>query len=269
MCLKSKKVTSPDTSVQEAEAARQRLIEEARYNDRIAAEQARYNTQRGDEERRYQGQLAAQLAEAERQRQGRMAEQARQDEAARALEGRREQERQEQLAQVQARATASRNYADGRQKLITDAESSIKGAYAGFDDAFYQDFAKAFVQQNAPELERQASAKGRQTKFAAARKGNLASTATARAFGDLTREKGAAQAQLAQQGQNTANGFRDSVETQKRDALSTLWSAGGVGAASLPDGMTDANTALGGIGAQLNSLTATARNNAATMRVPF
>jgi hypothetical protein len=268
MCLNKKKVSTPDTSVQEAEAARQRAIEEQRARERAAAEQGRYDQQRADDERRYQAQLQAQQAEAERQRQMMQAEIERQTAEQRRIEALRESERQQIVRQQQERAEQTRQYTTGRQVLIEQAESDINAAYSGFDDGYFQDFAQSFVQQHAPELARQVQAKARGTTMDAARRGAVNSSATARQFGDLNREKVKAETQLAGEGQNAAQGFRTAIDGQKRDALTSIWSAGAVGAENLPDGVNDANAALGGIGAQLGSLTATARNRAATVKAP-
>lgn len=268
MCLSKKKVSTPDTSVQDAEARRQRELEEQRYRERLAAEQARWDAERAADERRYAEQRAAQEAEAERQRAMMQAEIDRQIAAELAAEARREQERQEVLAQQQERAAQSRAYTDGRQALITEAEGAINAAYSGFDDAYFQDFARSMIQTQAPELERQATAKGRELTMGAARRGNLKSSAAARQFGDLSREKAAAQAQLAGQASDAASSFRSNIDAQRRDALTSIWSAGAVGSENLPDGVSDANTALGGIGAQLGALTQTARNRAASVTRP-
>lgn len=268
MCLNRRSVSAPNVSVQENEAARQRDIEEARARDRATAEQSRYDQQRADDERRYQGQLEAQRLEAERQRQMMQDEIARQTAETQRVEAMREAERQQILRQQQERAEQSRQYTTGRQVLIEQAQGQIADAYSGFDDGFFQDFARSFVQQHAPELARQVQAKARGTTMDAARRGAVNSSATARQFGDLNREKVRAETQLAGEGQNAAQGFRTSVDAQRRDALNSIWSAGAVGAENLPDGVNDANAALGGIGAQLGGLTATARNRAARVQTP-
>lgn len=270
MCIfRSKKVSTPDTSRQEEEARRQRELEEARWREQMEAEQRRWEADRADAERRYQEQLAQQLGEAERQRQAQEAEIARQIAAEQRAEALRQQEREETLAQQQQRAQQSREYSEGRQALITKAESDINAAYAGFDDDFFNTFAQQFTAQHMPELERQAADKSRATTMAAARKGNLKSSASARQFGELAQEKSAAQAQLAGQGADAAQQFRSNIDGQRRDALSAIWSAGGVGSEVLPDGVTDVAGALGGIGAQLGSLTQTARNRAGSINNSF
>lgn len=261
-------VSSPNTSKQDAEAARQRAIEEQRYNDRIASERAMWDQQRADSERRYQGQLDQQNAESQRQYDLLMGEVERQRQAQMAAEAQAEAERQAVMRQSQERAARTTQYAAGRQALVDKSTADIEGAYSGFNDQYFNDFAKSFSDYYAPQIQRDYENKAKSEAYQRADRGTLRSTEAARSFGDLLREKTSNEATVARQGQDQANALRDSILGQKRDALSTLFAAGGVGAPDLPDGVTDVNSALGGLGAQLGALTQTMKNRAASISSP-
>jgi hypothetical protein len=266
MCKPS--IKSPDTSRQDAEAARQRAIEEQRYNERLLSERSMWDQQRADSERRYQGQLDQQTAESERQYSLLMGEVERQRQAQMAAEAQAEVERQAVMQQAQERAARTTQYAAGRQALVDKSTADIEGAYAGFNDQYFGDFAKSFTDYYAPQIQRDYEGKTKTEAYQRADRGTLRSTEAARSFGDLLREKTTNEATVARQGQDQANALRDSILGQKRDALSTLFATGGVGAASLPDGVTDVNSALGGLGAQLGALTQTMKNRAASISSP-
>ncbi len=274
-----KKTSQPNTALLEAEARRQAEAEAARYRELLEQQRQIAEQQRADAERRYQEQLAAQLAEAERQRTfereqiERQAttqrdESARQEALQRELEATRQRERAETMAQQTARATAARDYATGRQRLMDDGRKKVDEAFAGFDDGYFQDFAKAFVGQYKPQAERGYEKARKQTTFALGDKGNLRSSAGAREFGDLRLELADNESKIAGAASDAAQSFRGDVERQRSDALGLVFSAGGVGSETLPDGVTDIGGMLEGLGSQIGGLTTTAQRRAQAIRAP-
>lgn len=274
-----KKTRQPDTSLQEAEARRQAEIEATRQQALLEEQRRLQEQTRADNERRYAEQLRQQQEENERQRThqtslverqlaAQAAEVARQEAGQRAQEGKRDLERQETLAQTQQAATRAREYATGRQGLIDQSREGIESAYAKFDDKFFGDFAQSFIDQNKPALERGYQGERRATKLGFADTGNLRSTAAARSFGDLKTQLTTNQGKLANAGYDAAENYRDDIERQKSDALSLVMSGGGVGAETLPDGVTDVGGSLNNLGSRLGSLTTTQANRARTIRAP-
>lgn len=272
------KTSTPDTSAQEAEAARQAAAEQARLQALLEQQQKMWEQQRADDQKRYDAQVAAQQAEAERQRAAAadlvnrqiaaQQDQAQRQEAQqRAVEAQRESERAAAAQQAQDRATRVRSYSDGRQALIDKARGDITQAYSGFDQNFFDTFKQAFVDQYKPELERNAGQARRETTFGYGDTHNLRSSAAARSFGDVTQQLHANEGKLANSASDAAQSYRNDIEGQKSNALDLVFSAGGVGAGDLPDG-TDVGTALGGLGSQLGSITQSAARRAQTYNRP-
>lgn len=274
-----KKTSQPNTAAAEAEARRQAELEAQRYRDQLVLIQAEQERQRAEAEKRYAEQQAAQQAENERQRRfqedlvnrqiaAREAESARQEAMQREVEARREAERQETMAAQTAKATRAREYADGRQKLMDKGRAEIDAAYSGFDDKFFGDFASQFRDQFLPQVNRgyREARRGATAEFAD--RNNLRSSAAARAFGDLGRARGENEGKVAGAASDAAQTFRNDIDRQRSDALSLVYSAGGVGSEDLPDGVTDVGGALESLGQRLGSLTTTAKNRAQAVRAP-
>lgn len=277
--FKGKNTTVPDTSIQEAEARRQAEAETLRQQQLLEQQRQIAAEQRADAERRYQEQQAATAAENERQRKlqedlvnrqikQRQDELDRQEAGQRDIEAKRETERRETLAQQAKRAEESRTYATGRQELVDNARGAIDSAYAGFDDDYFNKFAQEFVDYYKPKAVKAYEGERRDTTFAYGDAGNIRSSAAARSFGDLKEQLTENEGKIANSATDEANSFRNDIEAQKSSALNTLFSSGAVGAADLPDGVTDVNGALGGIGSQLGALTQSQTNRAQTIRAP-
>jgi hypothetical protein len=175
--------------------------------------------------------------------------------------------RAEATARAEAKAAAARQYAEGRNALIEKSRTAINDAYSGFDDNYFNGFANDFVNYYKPKLATEADNANRTATFSYANTGGLRSSAAARSFGDLTRQKAEKEGQVANAGIDAAGEFRNDLDTQKSDALSLLFSSGAVGADSLPDG-GDAGAALAGIGSQLGALTQTQVNKAKNIKTP-
>lgn len=270
---------SPNTTRQEQEAQRQAAAELERYRALLEQQTKLAEQQRADEERRYQEQVAAQQAEAERQRafqteqqnrliQAQRDEATRQETLQRELEATRQGERNATMAQQQARADAARQYVEGRMALMDKGRKDVEQAFSGFDDAYFDAFAKSFVGQFKPQLERAYDKSRKDTTFGFSDTGNLRSSAAGRAFGDLRLDLVKKEGELAGAASDASTSFRNDIENQKSDALSLINSAGGVGADNLPDGVTDIGGMLEGLGAQIGSISQSAQRRAQTIRAP-
>jgi hypothetical protein len=252
---------------QTQELIREADLEAQRAQEAAARQQVQWEQQRASDEQRYQQQLTAQQAEAERQRQAQdsynqqmLAGQQSQLQA-------QQQAAAEELARQQAKAEQARKYAEGRNTLIDKARGDINAAYSGFDDNYFHQFAQDFVNYYKPQLGREADQSQKQATYSYADSGNLRSTAAAKSFGDLNRQRAEKEGEIANSAIDNANSFRGDIDQQKSDALSLLFSSGAVGADSLPDG-SDAGSALAGIGSQLGALTTTQANKAKNIKAP-
>jgi hypothetical protein len=266
MCS-STKVYTPDTSQQTAEAQRENTLEDQRYQDLLAQQTTMFNQQRADDQARYDSQFSAQQTEAQRQRDLLQAEIDRQNTANATAAAQAEQERQASLAQATAHAQQVRQYVTGRQGLIDSSTQAVNDAYSGFNDQYFNDFAKSFVDYYKPQIEQDYGKQSKDLTYSYANAGNNRSSAAARAFGDLDKARTKEEAGVASSASDAANSLRDSINGQRGDALSLVLNSGAVGAANLPDGMS-ASDALGGIGSQLGALTQTARNRAQNLNRP-
>jgi hypothetical protein len=265
MCSKT---SSPNTSPQDAEAARQRAAEQARAEERLRIEQEMANTQRADQERRYQEQLAAGQAEAERQRQILTGEIERRAELERGAAAQQQAERDAERAQTAERARQAREFATQRQTKMDEAKAGVDSAYAGFDDTYFQKFAQDFTSHYAPQIQREYADQRGQTTNSFADAGTLRSSMSADAFGDLTRGRGEKEAQVASAAQDRAQAFEDDILGQKNDALTAINSAGSAASPLLPDGSFDVASSLGGLNSQLGQITTTAQNRAQRVNTP-
>lgn len=262
------KVSQPDTSAQEAEARRQREIEDARAAALAEAERQRYEQQRADDLARWQQQQDAQKAEADRQYNLLMDQFGRQAAAQKEQFEWQKAERAAEIAAAEKRAADSRAYVTGRNELIDKSKADIDAAYAGFDDTYFQKFAQDFVSTYRPEANRAYKDATDKATFAFADSGNLRSSATAKAFGDLARQDQQNRGKIANGAIDASQSFRNDIDSQKSDALSLMFSSGAVGSDILPDGVSDVSGMLSGIGSQLGALTTTAANKAKTIRAP-
>jgi murein L,D-transpeptidase YcbB/YkuD len=265
MC--TNKTSSPDTSAQEAEAARQRQGEQALAEERLRQERELYEQQRADAERRYQEQLALQNAENQRQRDIVMAEIARREAAERAAEAQRQAEREAQTTAAAERAAQARAYADQRNTFISDATSQVNQAYAGFDDAYFNKFAQDFADYYKPRVRREFGAANNQTTYGFSDAGTLRSSMAAQSFGDLARERAEKEAGIAGEAQDRAQGFRSDIEAQRGEALRSIYDAGSIAPPSFEDGL-DGRAAAGAIGTQLSNIVRKSTDRASSTRAP-
>lgn len=266
MC--TSKVKAPNTSAQEAEAARQRAAEQARAEERLRVEQEMATQQRADQERRYQEQLALSKAESQRQYDTLTQEFARREAQERAAAGAAQAERAAERAQAEARAQQAREFSTERQAKMDTATTGINEAYAGFDKPYFDKFAQDFTAFYAPKVQREYDENRNGVTNDYADAGTLRSSMAARAFGDLTRGKTEKEGQVAGAAVDRANAFQDDILGQKSDALTAIQSAGGAASPILPDGSFDVSSALGGLNSQLGQITTTAKNRASRINTP-
>lgn len=262
------KVKAPDTSAQDAEAARQRQIEAERAAALAEQQRQALDAQRAADAARYEAMMNASNAQAQRQYD--LLSQQLQKQADQQKQAYEEEKafRDQQLAEQAARAERSRAYVTGRQELMDKYRSDVADAYAGFDDGFYQKFAQSFVDTYKPELARGYAKSKADTTYAFAKSGALRGSAANQSFADLLGERNKKEGAVVNAGLDNASSFRNDIDAQKNDALGLMYSSGAVGAEDLPDGITDVQSYLGGVGTQLGALTQTARNRAQTVRNP-
>lgn len=116
---------------------------------------------------------------------------------------------------LDATAEQARRQAEARQKFITDSFSEIDQQFAGYDDAFYGQFAKGYISSRLPGLEQQYDDQRRGTVFNLTDKGNAQSSAAARLFGRLAQARAADEGVLANDAVSGAQNLRANMESQR------------------------------------------------------
>lgn len=129
-------------------------------------------------------------------------------------------------------AREQRSEEQARQARIRAGMGRIDQTFASFDEPFYADRAKAYVDYATPQIDRQADDARRQLIFALSRSGNLDSSAANRKNEELSRDVNEARVGAANEGQNTANRTRADVETARSNLVSMLNATGDADAAS-------------------------------------
>lgn len=320
MCFRTR-VTVPDTSAAQAEAARQmevllaqaeaRRVEELRLaEERRTGDTARYDQQladlRAENTRQREADLAAaaqeradrlaaaeqdelewntlltelrsqaearsgadrayaeqQIAALQAEATARQAEQTRQYEE---LLAKQEAERAAQEQATQERSTRIKDYNTGRQGLVDAFTQQVNDSYSGFDDAFYEKYMKDQVEAANPALDRAYENERNSLIYAFADAGALDSRAANKRFADVDRVRETRRSQVAQNAFGSAQDFRDDIDQQRRDALTTAFTSGAVGREDLPDGVTDVSGELSRVEGSLGSLVGDVRNRAASAR---
>ncbi len=272
------KPSAPDTSRAEAEAARQRQLEQERADERLRVEREMWETQRADEERRYRGQLTAQQEEAQRQRELSLAEADRQyaaqeraiqqqQEAYAAAEAARAAERAEEERQARLKAQQAREYAEGRNTMVDEANTNIEAAYGGFNDTYFSKFAQDFVDHYKPQIERSYKNERDQSTYAFADAGTLRSSMAADSFGELDRGRAEKEASIAAQAQDRAQQFRGDIQSQKESAKGAIYSALGTASPVLGDGF-EVGAELSRLGKSVGQVVDSARGRASGLKSP-
>lgn len=248
MCGKSR--TSPDTSRQEAEAARQRQVEDARFQERLAVETARFDKERADllaqieaekasSDAQAQAQLDAQTAFQNEQLtfQNQLAEEARADRL-RELEGNELERSRNQLVEDRRAATA-RAENEERGRRIDSARDTVNRDFAKFDDNYFSGFADKFIGSKQPGIDREFEGKQREESFGLARRGILNGSGTARVFSRLAGEKASRESDLAIDANREAQSLRGNIDRSRSAALQAAVQGAQLAPVVLPEGIAE------------------------------
>jgi hypothetical protein len=221
--------SQPDTSRQQAEAQREAAIQEQHYQEQLKLQQDEWDRQRQDSEARYQQQLKVAQDEIERQK---GIQQKAADDA--------EALRQQQIKQQEDVNRRGRDYASGRDTAISGAVDQINQGYAGFNDAYYQDFAQKFLDANRGDVDTSYERGTRTMKYKLADARNLNSSAAADAFGELDKDHLSGVAKVANTASDKANALKQQINAQRSAAINSVY---GLGNMATPDFQNDEDEA--------------------------
>lgn len=284
-----------------AEANRQAAAERQRLADEAAAAKVEADRRAEEEKTRQQTQFDAQQAEAERQRQAiidannatltqqqkiedarkaeRDADLARQDKLRTDDLAAAQKQRNDDLARQDAQQKAAQDkatqnaatltgYSNDRQKLIDNARTSVSSAFDPYNEDFYSKYANDYTQFYKPQVAQQYDDAKRATTFNFANRGNLDSTAAARAFGRLDQTRTAAEADIAQKAQSAASGFRSTVDSQRASLLSGIFGAASAAPPITVDNIGGANDSLRALSTSLTAPVSLAGSVASAVTPP-
>lgn len=279
-----------EARVAKEEADRRYAEEAARAEARLAEERANAEALRkqiGDQEAFRLSEMArieaarkaerdADLARQEQQRQEDLARQTgqrnedltRQRTEAEAALARQAQERAQAEAAAAAKAQALGNYNSSRQNVIDNARRQIEAAFGVYNDSHFDEFANSYVNAAKPQVARQYDDAKRQTTFGFARRGNLESTAAARQFGRLDETRAEAEANIAQQARSAASQYRSSVDSQRQNLLSSVFSAANAAPVITADNVGEAGSSIDYLNSALSSPIGTANNVVGKINAP-
>ncbi|CAB4135530.1 hypothetical protein UFOVP291_35 [uncultured Caudovirales phage] len=109
-----------------------------------------------------------------------------------------------------------------RQARIKEGSANIDKNFGGFNEAFYNQRAKAYTDYANPQLADQYAQTQRNLTYNLARQGLTASSEAARNAGELQRQYNDNRAQIAAQGLDAANQARGQVEQNRSELLAQL-----------------------------------------------
>jgi hypothetical protein len=112
-------------------------------------------------------------------------------------------------------AFQARAEADYRDRIMSQALSDIDATFGGYDDSFFEDYAKSIIDSRKPLLDRQYEDARRGATLGLSDRGNLRSSAAAKTFGRLIEGKRANEAALAGEASEAAAGLRASIDAQR------------------------------------------------------
>lgn len=159
-----------------------------------------------------------------------------------------------------------------RQRRVRQGMTQIDNIFSRFNDKFYGDRAKAYVDYATPSLERQAGDAREKLIYALSRTGNLDSSAANDLNRDLGMEMDEARIGIANEGQDVANRTRANVEDVRSNLVAQLNATGDSSAASaaalrqardlsMPQGFSPLGTLFAGFANTLASIGSRADNN--------
>jgi hypothetical protein len=112
-----------------------------------------------------------------------------------------------------------------RQSRIKQGMSRIDGAFKGFDDKYYENYATANNEYNMPQAEEQYKTAGDELTFRHARAGTLNSSMSATNIADLAKQNARGRALVLSQGDNAAANLRSRVAAEKSGIMQQLYAS--------------------------------------------
>lgn len=249
MCFSSRS-KAPDTSAQEAELQRQTAAIVAQYQAFMQQQQQQFDTQRADEAARSEAIRVADLARAAEERRILEAQLNEQKALIADNNARAEAARQAAEAQATAAAQRKRQYAEGRTVALNDVTSAINAAYGGFDDNYFGGYRSSLVAREKPGIDRTFADRRTDARLTLSDRGNLSSSAAAKALAGIQREHQAAGADLSSRADSMVETLRNQISDQKSSALSGLLTSVGVGEEVDP---TDVPSSLADLSSRLST----------------
>ena len=117
-------------------------------------------------------------------------------------------------------AARQRAEEEARQGRIREGRKKIDDAFSGFDDKFYGDREKSYLDYATPQLDDQYNDAVSELTLALARSNLLNSSARARKFADLQKQYGIQARGVADKAKEYGSGARKSIEASKADLQS-------------------------------------------------
>lgn len=249
MCFSSRS-KAPDTSAQEAELQRQTAAIVAQYQQFMQQQQAQFEQQRADELARNEAIRVADLARAAEERRVLEAQLAEQKALIADNNARAEAARVAAENEAKASAQRKREYADGRTVALKNVTDSIEAAYGGFDENYFGGYRTSLVQREKPGIDRTFADRRTDARLALSERGNLSSSAAAKALAGIQRDHQAAGADLSSRADSMVETLRNQISDQKSSALSGLLTSVGVGEevdpTDVPSSLADLSSRLSG-----------------------
>lgn len=121
---------------------------------------------------------------------------------------------------------------EARKARIAQGMASIASTFGKFDEKFYGDRAKDYIDYATPQFERQLRDTRNNLIYALSRTGNLNSSAGQKKNSDLNYEADTARSGIAADGLNKANEFRNQVENSRGNVVAELNATGDSSAAA-------------------------------------
>ena len=119
-----------------------------------------------------------------------------------------------------------------RQARIKEGSANIDKSFGGFNDAFYNQRAKAYTDYANPQLADQYARTQQNLTYNLARQGLTASSEASRNAGELQRQYNDNRALIASRGLDAANEARQQVEQNRSELISQLNATGDPAAAA-------------------------------------
>jgi len=119
-------------------------------------------------------------------------------------------------------AAQARADEEARQARIRAGMSSIEQGFRGFDDGFFDNRARSYLNYANPQLASQYDDAQDNLAYNLARSGLTASSEAARNAGELQRQYNTARATIQGEAMNTANEARRNVEANRSELISQL-----------------------------------------------